>query len=516
MRLELVLDPDALRGWHLALVSRLRRQRRIDVRVRWDPHGRRPATPPETDRLLELERHLNGIAPGPSATVSPAQLDDVVAPGDFDAELVLDLAGQQRAGMARTWHVLFDGSRGEIAAVGALLDGRFPTVEVADAVTGAVVFAGLPGSEQPGIIVAALDDILHRSVDLVTLAVMGRRSGPVGIASPPPGARRGPTAHTAKAVARAAARRAFHLLYRSPHWRVGWRFVDGPDVIDTGQLGHGWSDLPDDGRHFYADPFPVQADGVTHLFVEDFDHRTGQAGISVVEFGDRGPIGIPRPVLEHDAHLSYPFVVEDRGEFWMIPESSGAGTVELYRAARFPDRWVLEEVLVMGPEVADATAFRHDGRWWLSGTVRRGGGSSSDALHLWTADSLQGPWRSHRRNPVLVDISSARPAGRVVTRAGRLVRPFQDGRGGYGAAMGLAEITRLDDDCFEQRVIARMGSGAHWPGSAVHTLNRAGRLECIDGSARSLRLRRGSTVGLLSNPRPDRTATLVPGAGPLG
>jgi hypothetical protein len=119
-------------------------------------------------------------------------------------------------------------------------------------------------------------------------------------------------------------------------------------------------------------------------------------------------------------------------------------------------------------------------------TVRGETGSYSDVLHAWSADQPAGPWRPHRRNPLLVDIASARPAGHVVCRGGNLIRPVQDCRDGYGAALGLARITRLDDDGFAQSVDTVLRPGPAWPGRRLHTLNRTGRLECIDGS-KSLR-----------------------------
>ena len=170
----------------------------------------------------------------------------------------------------------------------------------------------------------------------------------------------------------------------------------------------------------------------------------------------------------------------------MVPESVATGTVDLYRAATFPDRWVKEATLLTGVEASDATLLEHDGRWWMFATVRAGG-AFSDALHIWSAPELRGPWQAHRGNPVLVDIAAARPGGRMVRRNGRLIRPFQDCTEGYGAALGLAEVTRLDDGGFAQRVETVLRPGPEWPGRRLHTLNRAGRLECIDGSATARR-----------------------------
>jgi hypothetical protein len=148
-------------------------------------------------------------------------------------------------------------------------------------------------------------------------------------------------------------------------------------------------------------------------------------------------------------------------------------------------------VLLRDVDANDATPFRHDGRWWLSATVRHRG-SCSDALHLWFADRLTGPWVPHAHNPVLVDIASARPAGLPERSDGRLLRPVQDGRRGYGAALAVAEVETLDPTSFVQRVVARVPPGPSWPGSRLHTVNRAGRLEVIDGSARSARMRHRS------------------------
>ena len=93
-------------------------------------------------------------------------------------------------------------------------------------------------------------------------------------------------------------------------------------------------------------------------------------------------------------HLSYPFVLEHEGEVWMVPETSAAGTIELYRAEAFPHRWTREAVLVEGVEASDATLVQHDGRWWMLATVRHGG-SFSDTLTAWSAERLTGPSSSN-------------------------------------------------------------------------------------------------------------------------
>lgn len=489
---ELHLDPRVTRRWHLdlagALLSRLGTG---SVAIGWAEPTER--SDPRTERLLRLERRLHGLRAGGSAPVPPARFSRFDRPPGT-AEVCLDLVGTAPGPPARVWRLELDGRPGERAALTALLAGRFPVVTFVTE-DGYVVAGGRPGSEYPGVRAAAYDDLLAGIVQLVLAAVAGHRpqlpEDRVPTASPDPTPARSPEALAVRSVVSSAAHRAHRTLYRAPHWRVGWRFVgdDRDAVVSRGELpDSGWQVLPDDGRHFYADPFPFTRGQDAWLFVEDFDHAHGKGVVSVVDFDRDGPVGAPRPVLRHDVHLSYPLVFEDLGETWMIPETSGAGTIELYRAEAFPDKWVREAVLVRDVVASDATCFRHDGRWWITATVRHGG-SWSDALHVWYADHLYGPWRPHRGNPVLIDITSARPAGHVVRRHGRLVRPVQDGSRGYGSALALAEIERLDEGEFRQRVVARLSPGEGWPGRRLHTLNRSGRLECIDGSGVSPRWR---------------------------
>ncbi|MCA0019152.1 formyl transferase, partial [Mesorhizobium sp. B264B1A] len=199
--------------------------------------------------------------------------------------------------------------------------------------------------------------------------------------------------------------------------------------------------------------------------------------------GRGGPIGRPEPVLDLPYHLSYPFVFERDGEVWMVPESCANRTVDLYRATAFPGGWVKEATLLSDIVASDATLVEHGGRWWLFATVRDGGGAFSDALHLWSAPDFRGPWTPHPKNPVLIDIASARPAGRMVEREGQLLRPVQDCRRSYGAALGIARIVHLDLDGMSQVVETILTPGALWSGRKLHTLNEAGGLEFIDGSA---------------------------------
>lgn len=476
MRVAVTLCTRPHRRWHQVLVRSVAELPEVAVGVRWRP----PSSDPDRalEALLRLERLLHRLPEAGLAVADADPLADLVDGPEHDADVVLDLTESPEPG---SWRVTYDGVPGESAAVAALGAGRFPLVEVRDG-SGAVRAVGRPGSEQPGLLATTMPDVAAGVTTLVLGALRGRDvAAPLEEAKVSAGGVRSAWSLMTRRSVGALLRLGYRVLYRAPHWRVGWRPVSADPTIAGTTLPAGWHDLPDDGLRFYADPFLFEHDGRTYLFVEDYEHRLGKGVISVVERDANGFVGTPRPVLRHEVHLSYPLVLAHDGEIWMIPETSQARTVELYRATRFPDEWTRESILIDGAEISDATPFEHGGRWWLTATVGHGG-SLSDSLHLWSAPDLRGPWHPHRANPVLVDIASARPAGHVVEHEGRLLRPVQDCRNGYGAALAVAEITRLDDDAFEQRVVAQHAPGGSWPGRRLHTLNATADLEVVDGS----------------------------------
>ncbi|WP_324381428.1 formyl transferase [Enterovirga sp.] len=499
MHVRVRFDGRAPRLWHARLVERLARMPglRVDVDVR--PGGE--PWPANADLLFRLESLLNRL-PGSkvSAPLPAGALAALPRAGDDIPDLVLDICGDvPPAAGGRVWRLSFDGRPGEVGLLAGLLAGDVPVAVLTEG--GAVVASGRPGSEVPGCLPIAFEDILMRTATLIVAALStpgARPAGPVGRAGAP-----GPhltmprlAVLTGRMLVRAIVTRLYRLCFRTPHWRIGWRRLDGPGLIDLRALPPvQWHRLADDGRRFYADPFPIVHRGETWLFVEDFVHAVGKGVVSALRFGPDGPVGRPEPVLEEPHHLSYPFLFEREGAVWMIPESGGAGTIDLYRARNFPGGWEKVTTLVSGIVASDATLVEEGGRWWMFVTVRDGppaaplgSGSYSDALHLWSAPDFRGPWTPHPRNPVLIDIASARPAGAIVRRGGALIRPVQDCTRGYGHGLALARIDRLDEEDYAQTVETVFMPGPAWPGTRLHTLNSAGGLEFIDGSARARRL----------------------------
>ncbi|HUP96568.1 MAG TPA: hypothetical protein VM073_01430 [Usitatibacter sp.] len=277
-------------------------------------------------------------------------------------------------------------------------------------------------------------------------------------------------------VARRATERALTL----DQWSIAYRF--GGDPKFDGALD-GFFRLEPPKGWYWADPFPIQVDGRNFIFFEELPLGAKKAHISVVEVDREGNATKPVKVLERDYHLSYPFLVEEGGELYMIPETGANNTVEIYRCVEFPYQWKFERVLVEGLFCVDATVHREGDRWWMFANAAASGEEINDELHLFSADRLLGEWTPHKRNPVKSDVRSSRPAGRLFWDGNRLFRPGQICTPLYGSGIALHRVTRLNHEEYSE-----VEEGRIVPKDArtlgIHTLNRAGDLMVTDAFER--------------------------------
>ena len=286
--------------------------------------------------------------------------------------------------------------------------------------------------------------------------------------------------------------------------------------------------LPDPGSWRYlADPFGLRRGDAFHVFVEAFDYRTKHAVIEHHEFGPdlvwrNKAIALARPF-----HLSYPYLVEDANEVFMVPESRQAGEIALYRAREFPLGWVRETALLPGVPGAEPSLIRYDGRWWMFFTIVGPKARDQRELHAAYADRLAGPWRLHPQNPIVNDRAGARPGGTPFVAADRaVILPVQDCSRTYGGAIRFLRFASLAPDRITvehlaPRLTGDSVSSSH--GDGLHTLAGCGDLTLIDTKrivrsparlAIDLR-RRVARIGLaLANRSFGPMAAPGPGAGP--
>ena len=245
-------------------------------------------------------------------------------------------------------------------------------------------------------------------------------------------------------------------------------------------------EVSDVRAEFVADPFMISAEGNWHMFFEVWNIETGKGEIGWAVSANGLKWSYRQIVLSEPFHLSYPYVFSMDGDYYMIPETIKSKSVRLYRGDPFPIRWSLIGSILDGLW-ADPSIFFHDGRWWMFASPAS---PKNDALHLFYADSIGGPWRAHAMNPIVeADNRKARPGGRVLVRGDTVTRFAQDCHPYYGTQVRAFEISGLTTTAYTEREVDRSpvlsGGVQIWNRSGMHNIDPHWVDErwvaCVDG-----------------------------------
>jgi hypothetical protein len=231
---------------------------------------------------------------------------------------------------------------------------------------------------------------------------------------------------------------------------------------------------------FRADPFLQTTGPETKLLFEEFDHIANRGAIVGMDLHEDGATtSRPQPAIDDGVHMSYPFLLEHKGQVYCVPESSQRRSVFLYAWDCRQRRWRVARPILEDFPAVDPTILSHEGLWWLWCTHAEDEPESK--LFLWYAFDLFGPWKPHPGNPVKVDVRSSRPAGRPFFSDGTLYRPAQDCSRTYGGGITINRVRQLSptEFCEEPVVSLEPWDGRYRAG--IHTLAGDGSLTVLDG-----------------------------------
>ncbi len=212
--------------------------------------------------------------------------------------------------------------------------------------------------------------------------------------------------------------------------------------------------------HYYADPFLVKENGAYYLFVEDLCYLNDTGRLVVLHLDPAMhvkktvPLNFVGASSRIECHASFPLVFKHSGSHYMIPETCGRLSVDLYQCQQWPERWTVFRTLLIGRDAADSMVIFHDKKWWLLTSVRE----ADEQRHLeiyFTDDLLKGGFLPHPVNAQNLygdkKFGTGRNAGYLTKDAqGRILRLMQTSESYYGQGSQLMEIVTLNETEFEE------------------------------------------------------------------
>lgn len=238
-----------------------------------------------------------------------------------------------------------------------------------------------------------------------------------------------------------------------------------------------WMPSPAEGGGRSA-PFGYRsADGTLHVLYAKHGRSSGEHGIARIRPKRDNVLKRSRLLFAGEA-LGYPYTFIHEGQVLTVVEERGSSHVRLFRMNENAQRLEPTAVL-LDHALCSPTLFQHDGNWWLMGTMPP---FEDEALYLFMARSITGPFVQHPLSPALFNASGARPAGTPFMHEGSLYRPALE-LGAHGMErIAIKRILRLDAEGFEEETVKLVSpiQGSTWS-HGIRTLCSVGDVTLVDG-----------------------------------
>jgi len=271
----------------------------------------------------------------------------------------------------------------------------------------------------------------------------------------------------------------FRYLFCHTKWRIGITRATLREVFNRGLDSYSFKWLEFNNSAVNADPFVFNRNFNYYIFYEDLDYKTNikkirwvciDDNLDAIEDGDVD--GLP-------FYSSYPFLLKHDESIYCIPEAHKENNISLYVATLFPTQWQKVCTLINEVKGIDPTLYHHSGKWWLF--YSDNDDNPNEKLLLSYSSNLFGPYRSHPKNPIVIDRSRARPAGNLINLDGNLFRLGQDCSHKYGKAVAVNEIVALDKYVYREEKKAILYPGKQWKYfDGFHTLSFCDNLVAVD------------------------------------
>jgi hypothetical protein len=245
-------------------------------------------------------------------------------------------------------------------------------------------------------------------------------------------------------------------------------------------------DVTDIPAHYVADPFMVRVDNSWYMFFEILNAETNQGDIGLAISPDGFNWQYEQVVIDEEFHLSYPYIFNHEGNYFMILYKEKRATgLGLYIADRFPANWSYVRTMLKG-SYYDPSIFYYREKWWLFAEENHG------FLHLYYADELTGIWAEHPESPIVrSNPNISRPGGRVLVTDDEVIRFAQGCYPAYGTNVQAFRIIRLTTSEYQEEEIPAnpiiTATGKGWNADGMHHMDahRIGEnrwIACVDGN----------------------------------
>ena len=247
-------------------------------------------------------------------------------------------------------------------------------------------------------------------------------------------------------------------------------------------------------RYWMADPFLFEKDGITYIFYELFDFIKWKGILAYSILNDNNIASKPKIIIEEPYHLSFPFIFEKKDQIYIMPETCECGDVHLYKAVKFPDIWVKDDILIQSIFSCDTIKIDNNNESFLLSSCMSKSSDFPFVISCYVNNVIFNLNEYDENFGCINGISVSkgdfgiRNAGASFKNDGNLIRPGQDSREGlYGAGLVFYKIDSLNP--YKEEILYNVKATdlqhhlINYSGVALygcHTYNSSSKYEVID------------------------------------
>lgn len=236
---------------------------------------------------------------------------------------------------------------------------------------------------------------------------------------------------------------------------------------------------------YWADPFIFRHQNIDFIFFENYSYITKKGKITCGKIQGNQLVDIT-DVLDLEYHLSYPFIFEEDGDVFLMPETSDNNRLEVYKCVDFPNKWELYATAFEGEKVVDAH-FYTDGnnqRWLFINKMADLAAPADSELYIYKVDSLKlNNLEPHTQNPVIINSETARNGGSIFKYKDGVYRPSQRNiEAVYGRALNINKIEELTLHNYSESTVVTTYPNFDKGLITMHHLHQTDNLFVIDAA----------------------------------
>lgn len=229
-------------------------------------------------------------------------------------------------------------------------------------------------------------------------------------------------------------------------WNIAWRKKEIGSILEDKKTC--FNIIKNSIFYWAADPFVFEYNGEVYIFAELYDYIKRRGTLGYCKLNSKKKVKWKK-IISEEYHLSYPYIYEENGNIYILPESSGCDELYVYKAICFPNKWKKERIIRNHKKYADTTPLIPNNQNLLLSYCL----NDKNTYNLELIDLFD-----FNNDKILEEdyLQMKRPAGKNFYYNEKIIRPAQICKNSYGEGLVFYEYVINQYREYSEKIIEKI------------------------------------------------------------